>query len=118
MTCCSVTVPSPLKLTETLCAVTLLNEESGDEVVLTAPYILDATELGYLLELAKIEHLMGAESQLQTGERHAVTGDPQPHDQQAITWCFAVDYLLGEDQLTDRLGFVLAWPEYARSTPR
>ena len=93
-------------------AVTLLDEESGAEVVLTAPYILDATELGDLLELAEIEHLMGAESQLQTGELHAVTGDPQPHDQQAITWCFAVDYLPGEDHTIDRPANYDFWHSY------
>jgi hypothetical protein len=78
-------------------AVTLLDETSGHEVVVEAPYILDASELGDLLELAEVEHIIGAESQEQTGELHALPGDPQPGDQQAITWCFAVDYLPGED---------------------
>ena len=78
-------------------AVTLLNEENGEQVVITAPYILDATELGDLLELAQVEHVIGAESQAQTDELHAVQGEPQPLDQQAITWCFAMDYLPSGD---------------------
>ncbi|MBN1285739.1 MAG: FAD-dependent oxidoreductase [Anaerolineae bacterium] len=83
-------------------AVTLLNLETGAEVTISAPYILDATELGDLLELAKVEHVIGAESQDQTGELHAVDGAPQPLDQQAVTWCFAMDYLPGEDHTIDK----------------
>jgi len=93
-------------------AVTLLNEETGEEVVLSASYILDATELGDLLELAEIEHVMGAECQLQTNELHAPPGDPQPHDQQAITWCFAVDYLPGEDHTLDKPANYDFWRTY------
>ena len=78
-------------------AVTLLDEESGEQVAISAPYILDATELGDLLPMAGVEHASGAESQDQTGEAHAVEGQPNPLDQQAISWCFALDYLPGED---------------------
>ncbi|MCB0116015.1 MAG: FAD-dependent oxidoreductase, partial [Caldilineaceae bacterium] len=83
-------------------AVTLRNDETGDDIVISAPYIIDATELGDLLELADVEHVIGAESKAQTGELHAVDGDPQPLDQQAITWCFAMDYLPGEDHTIDK----------------
>lgn len=93
-------------------AVTLLNEESGDQVTIRAPYILDATELGDLLELANVEHIIGAESVGQTGELHAVEGDPQPLDQQAVTWCFAMDYLPGEDHTIDRPQDYDFWREY------
>ncbi|MEZ4833970.1 MAG: FAD-dependent oxidoreductase [Caldilineaceae bacterium] len=83
-------------------AVTLRNDETGEDIVISAPYIIDATELGDLLELADVEHVIGAESKAQTGELHAVDGDPQPLDQQAITWCFAMDYLPGEDHTIDK----------------
>lgn len=83
-------------------AVTLHSDETGNEVVITAPYIIDATELGDLLELANVEHIIGAESKGQTGELHAVDGEPQPLDQQAITWCFAVDWLPGENHVIDK----------------
>ncbi len=78
-------------------AVVLLDEQSGERVAISAPYILDATELGELLPLAGVEHVVGTESHHQTGEPHATGGDPDPLDQQAISWCFAVDYLPGED---------------------
>jgi hypothetical protein len=78
-------------------AVTLRNEDSGDDVTISAPYIIDATELGDLLELGKIEHVIGSESQAQTGEPHALPGAADPLDQQSVTACFAMDYLPGED---------------------
>lgn len=93
-------------------AVTLRNDETGEDVVISAPYILDATELGDLLELANVEHIIGAESQSQTGELHAVEGDPQPLDQQAITWCFAMDYLPSEDHTIDKPADYDFWKGY------
>ena len=93
-------------------AVTLQDDLSGDQVVICALYILDATELGDLLALAEVEHLIGAESQAQTGELHAVPGDPQPLDQQAITWCFAVDYLPDEDHTIEKPAQYDFWRGY------
>jgi hypothetical protein len=78
-------------------AVTLENLHSGEQVQINAGFVLDATELGDLLALAGVEHVVGSESQAQTGEPHALPGAADPLDQQAITWCFAVDYHEGED---------------------
>jgi hypothetical protein len=75
---------------------------NGERTAIQAPYVLDATELGDLLELAGVEHVFGADSQAQTGELHAVEGEAQPGDQQAITWCFAIDYLPGEDHTVEK----------------
>jgi hypothetical protein len=83
-------------------AVTVLDAETGDSLVLHAPYILDATELGDLLELGGVEHTIGSESQAQTGEPHALPGAAGPLDQQAVSWCFALDYLPGEDHTIPR----------------
>ncbi len=93
-------------------AVTLEDRQSGDQVVVSAPYILDATELGDLLELAGVESVLGAESQEQTGEMHAVEGAPQPLDQQAISWCFAIDHLEGEDHTIDKPEDYDFWRDY------
>ena len=93
-------------------AVTLEDTQSGERVVVTAPYILDATELGDLLELAGVEYIIGAESQAQTGEMHAVDGDPLPLDQQSISWCFAIDHLEGEDHTIDKPEDYDFWREY------
>ena len=92
-------------------AVTL-RHATGAEMVARAPFVLDATELGDVLELAGVEHVIGAESQSQTGELHAVDGDPQPLDQQAITWCFAMDYLPEEDHTSEPPADYGFWREY------
>jgi FAD dependent oxidoreductase len=81
-------------------AVTLRRPD-GDEVTITADYILDATELGDLLPLAGVEHVIGAEGRDDTGEPHALPV-ANPLNQQAISWCFALDYRPGEDHTIDR----------------
>ena len=57
-------------------AVTVRDLHAGRDVVLTAPYFLDATELGDLLPLTKTEYVVGAESQKDTGEPHAAGRGP------------------------------------------
>jgi hypothetical protein len=83
-------------------AVRLTDAITLHEVIIHAPYVLDATELGDLLPMAGAEHTIGSESQAQTGELHALAGGPDPLDQQSITWCFAMDYLPEEDFTIDR----------------
>jgi hypothetical protein len=93
-------------------SVTLLNKVTGDHDTVVAPYFVDATELGDLLELADIEHVIGAESIKDTGELHAVDGPAAPLDQQAITWCFALDHRPGEDHTIDRPAGYDFWRSY------
>jgi hypothetical protein len=93
-------------------AVRLRDELSGQETVVCAAYILDATELGDLLELAGVEHVIGSESQAQTGELHALPGAADPLDQQSFTACFAMDYLPGEDHTISRPPDYDAWRRY------
>ncbi|MDQ3864423.1 MAG: FAD-dependent oxidoreductase [Actinomycetota bacterium] len=93
-------------------AVVLLDEGSAEQVVVSAPYILDATETGELLPMAGVEHVVGAESQGQTGEPHALEGEPNPLDQQAISWCFALDYLPGEDHRIEEPEEYRFWRTY------
>jgi hypothetical protein len=82
-------------------AVTLVNRRDGREVTVHAAYVADATELGDLLELAGVEHVIGAEGRDQTGEPHAPdTADPL--DQQAVSWCFALEHRPGEEHVIDR----------------
>jgi hypothetical protein len=93
-------------------AVTLISDETGQETIVQAPYIIDATELGDLLALGHIEHVIGAESQAETGELHALNGEADPLDQQAVSWCFALDYLPGEDHTIDRPAPYAFWRSY------
>ena len=93
-------------------AVTLLDETTGEAVTIAAAYILDATELGELLELARVEHVIGSESQQDTGEPHALPGAADPLDQQAVSWCFALDYLPDEDHTIEQPEDYAFWRSY------
>lgn len=88
-----------------------VDTESGEDVSVTADYVLDATELGYLLDLAGVEHVIGAESQADTGELNALDR-ADPLDQQSITWCFAMDYLPGADYTIDKPANYEFWRAY------
>src|SRR5690606_4549953 len=74
---------------------------AGDAVVVEADVVIDATELGEVLPLAEIDHVIGAEARSETGEDHAPdTADPL--DQQAISWCAALEFRAGEDHTIAR----------------
>lgn len=83
-------------------SVTVTHLRSGDQMALSGRYVLDATECGDLLPLAGIDYVTGAESRQETGEPHALEGAADPMDMQAVTHCFAVDYLEGEDHTIDK----------------
>jgi hypothetical protein len=95
-------------------SVTVRDQRHGRETTLVGRYILDATELGDLLALADVEHVTGAESQSQTGEPHAPTGDPRPDNVQAFTWCFAAawDRRPGANHTIDKPEQYDRWREY------
>ncbi|MGC1243544.1 MAG: FAD-dependent oxidoreductase [Chryseosolibacter sp.] len=82
-------------------SVKAVNLAGGREKVLTAPYFVDATELGDLLPLTKTEYVNGAESKDQTRELHAAE-KAEPNNQQAFTVCFAMDYVPGANNLIDK----------------
>lgn len=73
-------------------ALKAVSIRSGKEVVLTAPYFVDATELGDLLPLTGTEFVTGTESKKETGELHA-PNQADPANQQSFTVCFAMDYV-------------------------
>ena len=91
--------------------MTLLNTETERASTISAAYIIDATELGDLLELAQVEHVIGAESQAETGEMHA-PGEADPLDQQAHSWVFVLDYLPREDHTIDKPADYDFWRSY------
>ncbi len=82
-------------------AVTLACTRGGDLLTVAADYVLDATDLGELLELGKIEHVIGAEAHDETGEPTALE-QADPLRQQGFTHLVAVDYRPGEDHTIER----------------
>lgn len=71
------------------------------EVLLTAPYFIDATELGDLLPLTGTEYVTGAESRNETNELHAPE-KANPNNNQAFTFCFAMDYVPGAHNIINK----------------
>jgi hypothetical protein len=92
------------------CAV-VRNLESGCDCFIEAPFFVDATPLGDLLALARVEHVVGSESRSETGEPHAGE-DADPNGQQAITVCFAIEHLAGEDHTVDKPAQYEFWRDY------
>jgi len=71
------------------------------EILLHAPYFMDATELGDLLPLTGTEYVTGTESGKETNELHAPEKG-NPESQQAFTFCFAMDHVPGGDNIINR----------------
>ena len=92
-------------------SVTVERSRVGLRTVLTAPYFLDATETGEVLRLTGTEYVTGSESREETGEPHAPER-ADPLDMQAITYCFAVDYLPGEDHTIGKPENYGFWREF------
>ncbi|MFF8914793.1 FAD-dependent oxidoreductase [Streptomyces sp. NPDC015032] len=82
-------------------AAVTLEAADGELLTVGAPYVVDATDLGELLDLAGVEHVTGAESREETGEPHAAAV-ADPLDQQPVSWVFALDHRPGEDHTVDR----------------
>src|SRR3954471_5442478 len=89
-------------------AVTLRDLASGAERVVWADWVLDATETGDLLPLCGAEHVTGFESREETGEPHA-PAVARPLNMQAVSACFAVDHLEGEDHTIERPASYADW---------
>jgi len=96
--------------------VTLLDERENSERTLTAPIILDATELGDLLELGGVESVVGAESRRDTGEPNALDGPADPLEQNPFTHVFALEHRPGEEHVIDKPRDYEFWRE--RLNPR
>lgn len=96
---------------DTVRSVTLADTRSGNRLTLKARYVIDATETGELLELAGVEHVIGAEARSEYDEPHAPE-EAQPLNQQGITVCFALSHHEGEDHTIERPADYDFWRTY------
>ncbi|KFH46638.1 hypothetical protein ACRE_025120 [Hapsidospora chrysogenum ATCC 11550] len=78
-----------------------LGSGPDDTFTVKASYVIDATELGDLLPLTNTPYVTGFESRHDTGEPSAPE-EAQPHNSQAVSICFAVDHIDGEDHTIPR----------------
>ena len=85
--------------------------QRGLQRTITAQYFLDATELGDLLPMTGTEFVTGAEAQSETGELHA-SAVARPANSQSFTYCFAMEYLEGEDHTIERPADYQFWRDY------
>ena len=85
--------------------------KTGDQVVLSASYFVDATECGDLLPLTGTEYVTGTESKKETRELHA-PDIANPKNNQAFTMCFAMDYQPGMNNITDPPKDYNYWKSY------
>ena len=95
-------------------AVSCRSGKEKRSLVLQGTFFIDASEEGDLLKLSGCEYFIGAESQEQTGERHAPEKE-DPANIQALTWCFAMDHLEGEDFTMDPPDMYSFWKDYIPS---
>jgi hypothetical protein len=99
-------------------SVTVLDERANIHRTLSAPFILDATELGELLELGGVESVVGAESQAETGEFNALEGAADPRDQMGFTHIAVLDHHPGAEHIIDRPSDYNRWrPHFVRQDP-
>jgi hypothetical protein len=91
-------------------AVTVQHRDPADQLTITAPYILDATETGELLPLTGTEYVTGFEAQGETGEPSA-PAEAQPLNMQAVSYCFAIDHVDG-DHVGDKPANYAFWRNY------
>ena len=95
-------------------AIVVRNIHTNFLTALHGKYFADATDLGELLPLTGTEYVTGAESQEQTGEFHApAVADPTCN--QAFTYCFAMDYINGENHVIEKPKDYEYWRNF---TPR
>lgn len=77
----------------------IARDSAGREARYAAEYVLDATELGDLLPLAGVDHALGAESRVETGEPDAPE-IARPDWIQPITFPFALELRRGGEEHT------------------
>ena len=91
-------------------AVTLQHRDSTDRIVVSAPFVVDATELGDLLPLTGTEYATGFEAQSDTDEPSA-RAEAQPDNVQAVSICFAMDHVDG-NHVIDKPANYDFWRQY------
>lgn len=97
--------------TDKVQAVACVDVLSGDEMVLFGDMFIDASEEGDLLPLTGTEYVLGAESQGHTGEPHA-PGKANHNNIQALTWCFAIDHMEGQDHTIEKPDTYDFWKDH------
>jgi hypothetical protein len=105
------TVPVGAQATDGVVRSVTVRRSDGSELRLSAPYVLDATELGDLLPLAGIPYVTGFESRHDTGEPSA-PDEAQPRNEQSFSWVFAIGHEPGAEHVIPRPDDYDFWRSY------
>ncbi len=65
--------------------------DTREWILLRPSLVIDATELGDVLPLGGVEHVVGAETRAETGEPHAQPQEPKPHCVQSLTYAVVLE---------------------------
>lgn len=93
-------------------SITLADTRTGTRQTISADYVLDATETGALLPLTGTEYAVGAEHCDVHGELHGRSDHTDPRDQQALSWCFAMEHCPGANHTIARPERYDFWRSY------
>lgn len=105
------TVPIAAEAADGVIRSVTVRDRNGSTSVLSAPFVLDATELGDVLPLAGIPYVTGFESRAQTGEPSAPE-TAQPDNVQAFSWVFALGHDEHGDHTIERPADYDYWRSY------
>ena len=92
-------------------SVTLQSKDGRRQREVSAPFVIDATELGDLLALAGAPFRTGAEARHEFDEPRAPE-TANPNDVQGISWCFIVDYNPVGEHVIERPAPWEKWRDY------
>ncbi|MBN8689385.1 MAG: FAD-dependent oxidoreductase [Armatimonadetes bacterium] len=93
-------------------SVTVLHKKEGATRTIRAKFVLDATELGDLLPMTGTEYRVGSESRSEFGELHALE-EANPDDIQGFTWCMAVGFKPGSNNVIEKPAQYEFWRNYS-----
>ncbi|MCE6988297.1 FAD-dependent oxidoreductase [Dyadobacter sp. CY323] len=92
-------------------SLVVLNKKTKNRYTLSAPYFVDATELGDLLPMTGTEFVTGTESKAETNELHAPEKG-NADNVQSFTVCFAMDYQPGDNHVIEKPAEYEFWKNY------
>ncbi|MFC4557973.1 FAD-dependent oxidoreductase [Virgibacillus kekensis] len=104
-------VTSVKKVCRTIHEMEFEHAQTGTKEHFTAPFFIDATEVGDVLPLSGMEYVTGAEAKADTDEPHALE-IANPHDIQAFTYVLGMEYRDGEDHIIPEPEMYGFWKEF------
>jgi hypothetical protein len=97
------------------CVKAMTFEVADTTTTIEASYFLDASDFGDVYPLVGCDFMLGAEASDVFGELHGrddLENATDSTDQQALTWCFAIEHRPGEDHTINRPDQYANWRDF------